>query len=76
MKKVLIFGATGATGFPLLTQLLEDDLDVVALVRDITKVPEAIRQHKRLTICQGDVVTLDQSSLNNLLSEPPMSPVV
>ncbi len=50
--KVLIFGASGATGRHLVKLALEQDFDVTAFVRDSSKLPIS---HARLRFIQGDV---------------------
>ncbi len=52
--KLAIFGATGRTGKPLLEQALKDGYEVVALVRNPSKL--AI-QNPSLTVVQGDVTS-------------------
>lgn len=49
--KMVIFGATGRTGIPLVQQALEAGHEVVAFVRSPDKMPV---QHERLTLVQGD----------------------
>jgi putative NADH-flavin reductase len=51
--KIVVFGATGRTGMPLVTQALDAGHHVVAFVRDPQKMPI---QHDRLTLIQGDVM--------------------
>ena len=51
--KLAIFGASGRTGMPLLEQALDAGYEVVALVRDPTKMAV---QHEKLTLIQGDVM--------------------
>ena len=52
--KIVIFGATGGTGWEVVTQALEAGHDVTAVARK----PSAIMiQHERLRVLQGDVLT-------------------
>lgn len=52
--KLAIFGATGRTGMPLLQQALDAGYEVVALVRNPSKIP---LHHDRLTVIQGDAMS-------------------
>jgi putative NADH-flavin reductase len=51
--KLVVFGATGRTGVPLIKQALDAGHQVVAFVRDPAKMPV---KHDRLTLVQGDVM--------------------
>ena len=50
--RILIFGASGATGLELVKKALEQEHDVTAFVRDLSKLPLA---HNNLRVIQGDV---------------------
>ena len=50
--KIAILGATGATGQPLVEQALATNHEVVAIVRDASKVKIS---HDRLSVVVGDV---------------------
>ncbi|SFS37306.1 NAD(P)-dependent oxidoreductase [Marininema halotolerans] len=56
-KRIVVFGATGRTGEHVLTQSLEEGYDVIAYVRNPTKLS---LQHARLTIMQGDIFNEEQ----------------
>lgn len=51
--RVVIFGASGRTGLPLVEQALAAGYAVTAFVRDPAKLPIA---HQRLRVVQGDVM--------------------
>ena len=51
--KLVIFGASGRTGLPLVQQALDAGHEVVAFVRNPSRMPI---QHERLTVVQGDVM--------------------
>lgn len=55
--KIVLFGATGKTGLPLLTRLLADGHQVTVLVRSPAKVTV---QHPHLSIEQGDVFAAEE----------------
>ena len=50
--KIVVFGASGRTGIPLVKQALAAGYQVVALVRTLAKLPI---QDSKLTVIQGDV---------------------
>jgi nucleoside-diphosphate-sugar epimerase len=50
--RIAVFGATGRTGRPLVEQALSEGHEVVALVRDPSKL---MVEHPKLTVLQGDV---------------------
>ena len=52
--KIVVFGATGRTGQPLVQQALDAGHEVVALVRTPSKMGIT---HPRLTLVQGDVLS-------------------
>ncbi len=51
--RLVVFGATGRTGRPLVEQALRDGYEVTAFVRDSSKLDI---QHERLRIIEGDVL--------------------
>lgn len=51
--KIVVFGATGRTGLPLVQQALDAGHEVIGFVRTPSKMPI---QHARLTLIQGDVM--------------------
>ncbi|XP_070685850.1 flavin reductase (NADPH) [Pempheris klunzingeri] len=53
IKNVAIFGATGMTGLPCLSQAVSAGYNVTVLVRDPTKLPE---DHKASRVVVGDVL--------------------
>ncbi len=61
--KVLIVGASGATGRLLVRQLLDRGLTVHAIVRSPQKFIEAVGSHKRLSMTQAAVLDLSVAEL-------------
>ncbi|ATL46044.1 epimerase [Chitinophaga caeni] len=53
MKRIIIFGASGATGQQVLKQALEPGYEVTAFVRDPAKI---LLKAPNLTVVQGDVL--------------------
>ena len=51
--KLVVFGATGRTGFPLIKQALDKKHTITAFVRDPEKLPSEI---KDIDVIQGDVL--------------------
>jgi putative NADH-flavin reductase len=60
--KLVIFGATGRTGIPLVNQALEKGHKVTVLVRNKSKLKIS---HKNLTVVEGDV--LDYESIEKVI---------
>jgi len=57
--RILVLGATGRTGRPLVEQALERGHDVVAFVRDPAGLPPALRDDDRVSVVAGDAYTGD-----------------
>ena len=55
--KVIVFGATGGVGKSVVTQALENGIDVTAFVRTPSKVDV---NHERLTIIQGNAFNQEE----------------
>jgi putative NADH-flavin reductase len=56
MKTIALFGGSGRTGKPFLTQALAKDYAIKALVRSPEKITT---QHEQLTLVKGDVLNYD-----------------
>ncbi|XP_002732603.1 flavin reductase (NADPH)-like [Saccoglossus kowalevskii] len=61
--KIALLGATGRTGVPLLHQALEHGHDVVAIVRNSSKLTT---EHARLQVVEGDIFS--EESLTSLFA--------
>lgn len=61
--KILVVGATGATGRLLVKQLLDDGHFVKAIVRSPDKLPVAIRNHNNLSVVQASLLDLSDTEL-------------
>ncbi|MCC6170338.1 MAG: SDR family oxidoreductase [Caldilineaceae bacterium] len=61
--KIVVFGATGRTGIPLVQQALDAGHEVIGFVRDPAKMPI---QHARLSLAQGDV--MDAAAVDRAIS--------
>jgi len=68
MKKIFVAGATGATGKQLVTQLLEREQQVIAVVRSKERIPANIRNHENLTLIQASVLDLSDTELAKLVA--------
>ncbi len=67
--KILIVGATGATGQHLVKELLQSGNQVVALVRAAEKLPASIRDHQGLSIVLGAALDLSDEDLEKLITD-------
>jgi hypothetical protein len=57
--RIAVFGATGRTGQPLVEQALERGHEVVAFVRDATRLSSTVRDDDRVSVVEGDAYTGD-----------------
>ncbi|MBD3276369.1 MAG: NAD(P)H-binding protein, partial [Candidatus Marinimicrobia bacterium] len=55
--KLVIFGATGRTGIPLIKQALENGHEITAFVRNPDKLPDDLTN--RVTIVEGDILNIE-----------------
>lgn len=60
---ILVVGATGATGRPLVKQLLDGGHTVKVIVRSANSLPETVRNHERLTVIQASLLELTDDEL-------------
>ena len=61
--KILVVGASGATGRLLVEQLLSRGQKVKAIVRSPDKLPEVIRSQKHLAVIRASILDLGESEL-------------
>lgn len=55
MKKILVTGANGYIGRHLVKRLLKEDCQLVALVRDLGKMPAWLLGNEKLQVIEGDL---------------------
>lgn len=65
--KVLVVGASGATGRLLVEDLLERGHDVKAVVRSPGRLPEVLRSHDNLSLIQGSLLAMSDPELAELV---------
>lgn len=65
-KTILVVGASGATGKLLVEQLLTGGSRVRVVVRSKDRLPEALRNHPRLSIIEASLLDLDDTELKQL----------
>ncbi|MEM7117396.1 MAG: NAD(P)-binding oxidoreductase [Chloroflexota bacterium] len=61
--KILIVGASGATGRLLTRQLLEQGHHVKAIIRSVDKLPAPLRSQENLSLIQASVLELSDAEL-------------
>jgi hypothetical protein len=65
--KVFVAGATGATGRLLAEQLLDRGHEVVVVVRSVDRLPEAVRDHERLSATEATLLDLSDEEMRKLV---------
>ena len=63
MEKILVVGSNGATGRLVVAQLLEQNVDVVAILRPSSQLPEELTSHNNLTVIRAEISELKQNDL-------------
>jgi len=66
--KVLVLGGNGATGFHVVEQLLENNVDVKTIVRNSTKLISLDNQ-KNLEIITASILDMDNAELSEVLDD-------
>jgi len=61
--KLLIVGATGATGKRLVKQLLDEDHVVTVIVRTPEKLPQDIRKHENISIITSTILDMSYADV-------------
>lgn len=67
-RTVLLLGGTGRTGGRVLTQLLERDVAVRAIVRSAARLPAHVTLHPRLQVVEAALATLPPDQLQRHLA--------
>ena len=66
--KIFVAGATGATGKLLVRFLLQQDHQIIAVVRSSERLPQDVRTHKNITLVQASLLDLTNDELQELVS--------
>lgn len=67
--KVLILGATGATGSLVVRQMIKRNIETKIVVRSVEKVPADIRDNKLVECIAGNIAGFDKEKNINLVSD-------
>lgn len=67
--KILVVGASGATGRLLVEELLNRDYKVRVIVRSVKSLPESVINHKNLEIVKASLLDLSDSELQEHVKE-------
>jgi len=67
--KVLVLGASGATGKLVLMQLVKRKINTRILIRESAVIPEEFLENPLVEIVKGNINELDQSDLDQLLQD-------
>lgn len=66
MKTVLVAGATGNTGRPLVEQLLALGMTVRVIVRSRQRLPSAVLEHPNIEVTEASILDLSDATLGEL----------
>ncbi len=69
MSKILVVGASGATGRLLVQELLNRGQNVSVIVRSPNKLPIAIQQHSNLDIIHASVLNITEAEMAQHVSQ-------
>lgn len=67
MPKVLVLGATGATGSLLVEQFLSCSFEVIVIVRSIKRLPEKLRD--QIEVLEADISEVSEKDLGDILAD-------
>ena len=67
--KILVVGATGATGRLLVAELLKRDVEVRAVARSSTSLPEELQDAPNLKVIEGSLLDFDAERLQELVAD-------
>lgn len=68
MNKVLILGASGATGNLVITQLQKQDIEVIAIVRSADSLPVSVSASKSVQIVVAEIAQMSTEDLGAILN--------
>lgn len=66
-RTVLLLGSTGRTGGRALRQLLDRDVHVRTVVRDVGRLPDSLTEHAALDVTEADLLSLSASQMGELM---------
>ena len=67
MKKILVLGSSGATGKLVVTQLLKQSVEVIAILRPSSNLPVEFSSQSNLQIIKKEITELHEIELNQYL---------
>ncbi|ADU29224.1 NAD(P)-binding oxidoreductase [Evansella cellulosilytica] len=66
--RVLVFGASGATGRQVVKQLIKNQINTRALIRNTAILPKDIEENPLVEVVKGNINELDDDEMQNILS--------
>ena len=69
MKKVLVLGSSGATGKLVVTQLLKQNVEVVAILRPSSNIPVEFSSQNALQLIKAEIAELQENELVRYLKD-------
>ena len=65
----MVLGATGATGNLVIRQLLKKNIEVLAMVRDLTKLPVQISKSENVKVIDVEITNISVKTLASLIHD-------
>ncbi|MEY8197981.1 MAG: NAD(P)-binding oxidoreductase [Colwellia sp.] len=69
MKKFIVLGSSGATGKLVVAQLLKNNINVIAILRPSSSLPETISSHSKLQLIREEITAMKESDLARQLQD-------
>jgi len=69
VKKIMVLGSSGATGKLVVAQLLKNNINVIAVLRPSSSLPEAISSHSKLQLIREEITAMKESDLARHLQD-------
>ena len=69
VMKILVLGASGATGKLVVSNALERDVSVKIVIREHAKIPDSVLKHKNIEIFRGNIDTLGKGTVHSLVQD-------
>ena len=69
MNKIMVLGATGATGSLVITQLLKENKEVLAIVRSAENLPVSVSESNQVQVVEAEIAQMSIDELALMINE-------